>query len=402
MLRRAVLVMTIVGFGALAPPALADHSPAGCNANGLTLSINRDHATVHNGDVVNYSIYVSNNGLANSCDITNATITFAGPGPDGQPSASPVTVASNQSYAGNSGQVFVGTVPWTINVDASKLAPGQTSLTAEAHVHGKLHDIDNALDDADITKTLGTQALPSILLTKVASTTGGQAPQTVTYTYTVSNNSAVAATISNVVLSDNLCSPLTYVSGDVNGDHLIQNSETWTYTCTSTFMNAGCYTNTATATGTGTVGQTQYPVTGGPVSRTVCVTAPPPSSPPPSSPPPSTPPATPPQQGVKGATATKCVTLPSRSLKVRARELTTVRVRVRLNGKNIAKSIVHVSGAGVKKSGRTNKNGMVTFHVRPRKSGRLTVKSDQCAVAARISVKPARQVVAPALPQVTG
>jgi hypothetical protein len=96
------------------------------------------------------------------------------------------------------------------------------------------------------------------------------------------------------------------------------------------------------------------------------------------------------------------VTLPTKQLKVRAHELATVRVRVRLNGKNIARSLVHVTGAGVKKSGRTNKNGIVTFHLRPKKSGTLSIQSDQCAVAARLSVKPARQVVSPALPRVTG
>jgi uncharacterized repeat protein (TIGR01451 family) len=401
MLRRAVLVMAMVVFGAVgAAPAWADHSPANCNANGLALSIDRDKQTVKNGDVITYGVYIRNDDLPKSCDITDATITFAGPGPDGLPSANPVTVATHQTYHGGDGQVFVGNVPWTINVDASKLKPGQTSLTAEAVADGTLHDIDNALDNAHITKTLGTQAIPSIGLTKVGSTLGGVLPQTVTYTYTVTNTSAVVAPISNVVLTDNLCSPLTYLAGDANGDKLIQNSETWTYTCTMTFKDVNCYTNIAGVTGTGTVGQTQYPLSAGPVTWTVCVTAPPP--------PPAVPPPAQPKGAVKPATAFKpsshaCVTLPSRKLSVRARELNTVHVRVRLDGKNIAKSKVTVTGpAGLSRTGRTNSKGMVTFSVRPKKSGRLTIHSDQCTVLARISVKPARQVVSPALPEVTG
>jgi uncharacterized repeat protein (TIGR01451 family) len=407
MFRRAVLLLTamVIGGAAGAGPAWADHSPPLCNANGLSLSIDRDKQTVRNGDVINYGIYIRNDDRPNACDITDATITFAGPGPDGNPSTHPVTVtAQPQSYAGGSGQVFVATVPWTIAVDASKLAPGQTSLTAEAVADGTLHDIDNAVDNAHISKTLGTQAVPSIGLQKVASTTGGLAPQTVTYTYTVTNTSAVVAPISKVGLTDDLCSPLTYLAGDANGDGLLQNSETWTFTCTSLFTNAGCHTNHASVTGTGTVGNTQYPVSAGPVSRTVCVTTPPP----PSSPPASPPPASPPQGGVKPAEANHpsthaCVSLASTHLNVRAKELNTVRVRVRLNGRNIAKSKVKITGpAGLKQSGVTNSKGMVTFTVRPRKSGRLTIQSDQCTVKAKVSVKPARRVVAPALPEVTG
>jgi uncharacterized repeat protein (TIGR01451 family) len=395
MLRRAVLVMAMVAFGAVgAAPAWADHSPANCNANGLALSIDRDKQTVKNGDVITYGIYIRNDDLPKSCDITDATITFAGPGPDGQPSQNPVTVATHQTYHGGDGQVFVKSVPWKIAVDASKLKPGQTSLTAEAVADGTLHDIDNALDNAHITKTLGTQAIPSIGVTKTGSTIGGVAPQTVTYTYTVTNTSAVVAPISNAVLTDNLCSGLTYLAGDANGDKLIQNSETWTYTCTTLYTAAGCYTNVANVTGTGTVGQTQYPVSAGPATWTVCVTAPPPPAQP--------------KGAVKGASAIKpsthaCVSLASQHLSVRARELNTVHVRVRLNGKNIAKSKVTLSGpAGLSKTGLTNSKGMVTFSVRPKKSGRLTIQSDQCTVKARVSVKPARQVVSPALPEVTG
>ena len=53
----------------------------------------------------------------------------------------------------------------------------------------------------------------------------------------------------NVVPTDNLCSPMTLISGDTNGDKIMQVTETWTYTCSSSFPNPGVYTNTATVCG---------------------------------------------------------------------------------------------------------------------------------------------------------
>ena len=67
----------------------------------------------------------------------------------------------------------------------------------------------------------------------------------VTYTYTVTNPGVVA--MNNVSVADNKCSPVTYVSGDVNNDHLLQPGESWIYTC-STNITASTM-NTATAQG---------------------------------------------------------------------------------------------------------------------------------------------------------
>jgi uncharacterized repeat protein (TIGR01451 family) len=236
-------------------------------------------------------------------------------------------------------------------------------------------------------KTIGFSVTnPKLTLTKVGSIQSGQAPQNVVYTYVVRNDSTTPVPMNNVRVTDDKCANPTYASGD-NGDGLLSNGEAWTFTCTSLLQAPGVYTNTATACANSTVpGDTTRPVCSPPATWTVTLTAPPKSA-------------------VKGASAgspKRCVTLPSTRLKVRARELSTVRVRVRVNGRNVARSLVHVRGAGVSKTGRTDKNGMVTFQVRPKKTGRLRISSDQCGIAARLSVKPARQVVSPGLPEVTG
>ncbi|MBN2198182.1 hypothetical protein JW698_03300 [Candidatus Wolfebacteria bacterium] len=69
----------------------------------------------------------------------------------------------------------------------------------------------------------------------------------VTYDYTVLNIGSVD--INNVVVTDNKCSPVVFVSGDTNGDLKLneRQTETWKYRCTTTLSQTT--TNTVTATG---------------------------------------------------------------------------------------------------------------------------------------------------------
>jgi uncharacterized repeat protein (TIGR01451 family) len=269
---------------------------------------------------------------------------------------------------------------WVVNLN-----PDVQVAYALSTVRGTLHDTPGNHTFAQIGKDLGFLVTnPKLSIDKVGSITAGQAPQNVTYTYVVRNDSTTPVPMNNVVVSDDKCAGPTYVGGD-NGDGLLSNGEAWTYTCTSLLQAAGVYTNTASACANSTVpGDTTRPVCSPPDTWTVTLTAP-----------------AKPAGAVKAASA--CVSVAGQHLKVRAKEVNTVRVRVRVHGKNIAKSKVRISGpAGLKKTGVTNRKGMVTFVVRPKKSGRLTITSDKCSVKAKVSVKPARRVVAPALPEVTG
>ena len=51
---------------------------------------------------------------------------------------------------------------------------------------------------------------------------------------------------------------------------------------------------------------------------------------------------------------------------------------------------------------KTNKNGIATFRVRPTKSGTARIQAAECSDVERLSVKPARRVVAQRAPRVTG
>lgn len=67
----------------------------------------------------------------------------------------------------------------------------------------------------------------------------------VTYTYTVTNPGDTS--LSNVRVTDDKISLVSYVSGDANSDNLLQTSETWIYTSQATLDTTT--TNTATAKG---------------------------------------------------------------------------------------------------------------------------------------------------------
>ncbi len=100
---------------------------------------------------------------------------------------------------------------------------------------------------------------PGIAVTKTASPTeigpGGQ----VTYTYEVRNTGDVPLSGVADRITDDKCSPVTYVSGDVDGDGLLDTptsifedalDEVWTFTCTTTITETT--TNTVVVTGTPT------------------------------------------------------------------------------------------------------------------------------------------------------
>ncbi len=105
----------------------------------------------------------------------------------------------------------------------------------------------SAVDIASATVIVGLPVVPPLIhVTKIPnplalSSVGGM----VTYTERVSNPGVVA--LMNMRLTDDKCTPLQYISGDMNADNKLDVNEIWVYTCQSNLTRTT--TNTAVATG---------------------------------------------------------------------------------------------------------------------------------------------------------
>ncbi len=113
---------------------------------------------------------------------------------------------------------------------------------------------------------------PGIEVEKSASPTHLNGPGKVTYTYHVRNTGDVPLAGVKEGITDDTCSPVTYVSGDKDGDNLLDTptsifedalDETWVFTCTTTVDHDT--TNTVTVSGTPT-DPTGQPLCGAPAS----------------------------------------------------------------------------------------------------------------------------------------
>jgi len=92
----------------------------------------------------------------------------------------------------------------------------------------------------------GTSVAPLIDIIKLPSPLAlPNGPGLVEYTYTVSNIGTVPMT--SVTAIDDNCSPVRYVSGDINNDSKLDTTEKWTYVCSATL--SATHTNTVVATG---------------------------------------------------------------------------------------------------------------------------------------------------------
>jgi uncharacterized repeat protein (TIGR01451 family) len=177
----------------------------------------------------NYSVW----NVGGAAPLTGVTVT--------DNKCSPVTYASGDTN--HNGQLDLGE-HWLYSC-ATTLA---TTTTNTAIATGHTGD-QTAVATAVATVVVGATINPPLInIVKVPSRLtpfpvgGGM----VTYTYTVTNPGVVA--MRNIDVTDNKCSPVTFVSGDANSNGLLDPGESWVYTCHADITASTM--NTATAQGT--------------------------------------------------------------------------------------------------------------------------------------------------------
>jgi uncharacterized repeat protein (TIGR01451 family) len=178
--------------------------------------------------LVTYSYTLRNIGTV---PVTNITMV--------DDSCAPVNFVSGDT---NGDSILDITETWTYSCSKTLAATQTNTVTATGMANGL-----TATDTASATVVVGVPVVPPLIhVTKVPSPLtllagGGM----VTYTETITNPGTVP--LSNVSLTDDKCTPMAYVSGDTNGNSLLDLAESWVYTCQTNIIQST--TNTATASG---------------------------------------------------------------------------------------------------------------------------------------------------------
>lgn len=211
----------------------------------------------HVGDTVTYTFTVTNTG---DTPLANVVVT------DPKCGTAPVL----QSGDGNNDLKLGLAEAWTFScahlvttsdatdADGTNLHNTATAAGASIIPGGSTQNVD---DTASHDLTI---LLPAINVVKTSDPAVVHVGDSVTYTFVVTNASVPGAQtpLSNVTVSDNLCSPVTYSSGDITDNDILESTEAWTFTCTRVVLEGDPtpLPNTATAEGDSIIdgGSTQH------------------------------------------------------------------------------------------------------------------------------------------------
>jgi hypothetical protein len=247
----AAVLACAFAFLALAGPAAAHQSPAGCNTSGLNVLLNGVGFFYRNGDELTVVPRIRNDAN-NVCDVTDATVTIAFPKPDGTPGPAQV-VATGLNLPAGTAPMDLPAVKHTIDLNPNLLRGEiEVKVTGIFHwigTHNTPGFISGLGQDIVITRPHATVT--------VTPTTSGDAPQPVTYKYEVKNDSphdaapgAVDPSLFNVELTDDRCGPIPAThTGDTNANNDVDPGETWTYTCMSSPFPSGTFKNHVSLSG---------------------------------------------------------------------------------------------------------------------------------------------------------
>lgn len=182
--------------------------------------------TVRAGDKVTYTYVVTTSGPDSLVDVAVtddkcSPVTFTGGDTDGDDELDP-----GESWRFGCTTGLTGT---TINTAAATGTDDEGNRAT-------------ATDTASV-----TVVDPRVAIDKQADPKSANPGGQVIYTYLVTNPGT--GELSKVVVTDDKCSPVTFVSGDTDGDSRLDPGETWRYTCSVVVgATAGVLTNVGTVT----------------------------------------------------------------------------------------------------------------------------------------------------------
>lgn len=203
--------------------------------SGIDITKTPSATTVHAGDAVTYTYVVTNTG---ENPLSTVTVT--------DDKCATVTGPAAGGDADGDGKLDT-TETWTYTCTSTLNATTTNVATATG-----VDPLDKKVSDT-ATATVAV-IKPAIAITKTPSLRSVDPGTVVVYTYTVTNPGDVA--LGTVMVQDDKCSPVTFVTGDANGDGLLQTTETWIFRCSQVQTGAAdTLTNVGTASGTDPLGK---------------------------------------------------------------------------------------------------------------------------------------------------
>lgn len=195
------------------------------------------------------SVVNTGGGSAVASDFTMNVKTTSGTNVSGSPAAGLSTPGRTYSLAAGSYVVSEATpVVQYVQSFGSDCPLGAVTLTAGADQTCTVINTYTPVASSGRSGSYPAEKIqPLIGIVKVPSPLAlpsGAGP--VTYAYIVTNVGGIQA-LTSVTVTDDKCSPVQFLSGDINGNSKLDPNEKWNYTCATTL--ATTTTNTATATG---------------------------------------------------------------------------------------------------------------------------------------------------------
>ncbi len=266
---------TLLLFVLWASPAFGHRSPDTCNGSGLNIMLFVDKTEARIGDIISYSVTVLNGtgGVNTVCDATGISASILTPDDRNHTISlsrrelshtERDTYSNVVTYTAHSRDLNMGTFVATASVtgtihqnDTNSLGGGEQSVKTTLISTPTSVVVPPVVPPVVVPSVTVTSSggggggggflpLPLINITKVPNPLAlPDGPGLVTYTYTATNVGKIE--MMWIWVKDDLCAPVSFISGDSNNDAKLDINEAWVYQCTKTVSQTE--TNTATAHG---------------------------------------------------------------------------------------------------------------------------------------------------------